>query len=338
MSAATLSWEQVWNSLGNRAGMDVALRMAMTMQRDARPGVVWFVTRRSTRRHHLFSPDKQGLVAAIYWFVTAIYARLYGVRVHMVQVMSTHIHEVLTDTKGNLSRFFELRNAALSRALKVILPWPEEVLTKTPANWVECPDAATVLHAMAYTAANCVAAGLVRTPSKWPGAKTLPNEVGKRVIRAKRPAFYFRANNPQWFDEAELRIEMPALLEEAYGSQDAARAALAAETAKLVKRAHEKNATTGRGYAGAKRVIASSHTRRASTRERFGSRNPTFAARGNAELAARLVARRRAFRAAYRHAWGEWKRGNRDVVFPFGTYKMRVVYNARCHPPPLAAA
>ena len=70
----------------------------------------------------------------------------------------------------------------------------------------------------------------------------------------------------------------------------------------------------------------------------YGSRNPTFAARGNAELAARLVARRRAFRVAYRHAWGEWKRGNRDVVFPFGTYKMRVVYNARCHPPPLAAA
>jgi hypothetical protein len=309
----------------------------MTMPRDARPGVVWFATRRATRRHHLFSPDKQGLVAAIYWFVTAIYALRCGIRVHMVQVMSTHIHEVLTDVHGNLSRFFELRNRALVNALKVILPWPEELLSKTPANWVECPDAATVLHAMAYTAANCVAAGLVRTPSKWPGAKTLPEEVGRRVVRARRPNHYLRADNPQWPDEVELRIEMPALLEEAYGSQDAARAALAAETAKLVKQAHEKNATTGRGYAGAKRVLASSHTRRANTPEPYGSRNPTFAARGNAELAARLAARRRAFRAAYHRAWTEWSQGNRNVVFPFGTYKMRVVFNARCHPPPLAA-
>lgn len=310
----------------------------MTMPRDARPGVTWLVTRRTTRRYHLFSPDKKGLVEAIYWYVTAIYAARLGIQVHMAQLLSTHIHEVLTDTLGNLSKFFELRNRALVNALKTVLPWPEEILSKTPANWVECPDAATVLHAMGYTAANCVAAGLVCTPSEWPGAKTLPEDVGMRVIRVKRPEMYFRASNPMWLEEAELRIEMPAVLEAAFGSHDACHAAIAAKTAELVQQAQDKNATTESGYAGVEAVLESPHTRRAKTPEPVGQRNPTFAARGNADLAARLVARRRAFHEAYRKAWTEWKQGNRDVVFPLGTYKMRVVYNVPCSPPPLGSA
>ena len=314
--------------------MVLAMSHGMTMARDARAGVTWLVTRRATRRHFLFKPDELGVVKALYWYVTAVYARDCGIEVHMVEVMSTHIHEVLTDTQGNLSRFMELRNRAFANALKVLLGWPEEVMSKTSANWVELGNAEMVIEEMAYTCANCVTAGLVPTPREWPGARTLPEEVGSRIVRAERPEVYFRASNPRWPDDIELPIVMPALLDEAYESHDDARAAIAKRTAELVEQAHQANIAAGRGYAGAKRVIKAPHHRRANSDEDFGSRNPTFVARGDQELAARLAERRRTFHAAYRKAWTAWNTGDHDVIFPHGTYKMRVVHNARCHPPP----
>ena len=66
----------------------------------------------------------------------------------------------------------------------------------------------------------------------------------------------------------------------------------------------------------------------------MGARNPTFAARGN-QVTARLAARAlRGFRAAYREALDAWKCGVRGVVFPLGTWLMRVLHHADCEPAP----
>jgi hypothetical protein len=35
------------------------------------------------------------------------------------------------------------------------------------------------------------------------------------------------------------------------------------------------------------------------------------------------------FLRAYRLAWKEWRSGNRDAVFPFGTYALRVFCGVR---------
>jgi hypothetical protein len=185
---------------------------------------------------------------------------------------------------------------------------------------------------VAYTAANCVAAGLVRTPAKWPGAKVLADEVGRRVVKVKRPDFYFDPNNPDWPDEVEIPIVMPKLLDEAFETEDAAREAIQAKLDELVQKAHRDNVTKGRGYAGAKRVIKTPHTCRASSHEPFGSRNPTFAAAGNPDVASKMVQQRRAFRSAYQTAWLAWKAGDHTVIFPRGTWKMRVYHAACCEP------
>ena len=298
----------------------------MTAPRNVRPGVTWFVTRRTTRRHHLFTPDEAGLVEQLYWYTTAVYANELGVQVHMTQLLSTHCHEVLTDTRGNLPRFFELRNRALANALKVLRGWPEEVVSKTPANWVELPTAEAMVKEMAYTAANCVAAGLVRTPRRWPGAKVLVDEVGRRVVKVMRPDFYFNPNNPKWPEEVTLRIVMPRILGEAFKNHEDARQAVQVQLDNLVRRAH-RDRKTGLGYAGAKRILKMRHTRRASSREPFGSRNPTFAAAGNLDVARTLVDRRRAFLSAYRAAWRAWKAGDRSTIFPLGSWKMRAQHS-----------
>ena len=306
----------------------------MTQPRHVRPGVTWFVTRRTTRRHHLFSPDEEGTVEQLYWYTTAVVANKLGVQLHMTQVMSTHPHEVLTDTKGVLPRFFELRNRILANGLKVLRGWVGEVFDKRPANWVEVGTADALVYAMAYTATNCVAAGLVRTPQRWPGVKVLADEVGQRAVTVRRPDGYFDAANPEWPDEITIPIVMPELALEAYGSEEAAREAIQVEMDRLVRKAHDENLRAGRGYAGAKRVLKASHTKRANSPEPIGARNPTFAARGNRSVASAFVARLREFRRMYRKAWGAWKSGRHDVLFPPGTWKMREYHAARCHSPP----
>lgn len=295
---------------------------------------MWFTTRRATRRHHLFTPDEEGVADQVYWYCTAVTAKQLGIELHMMQLMSTHPHEVLTDTLGVLPRFFELRNRIFANAMKVHLGWPEEVFSKTPANWVELATPEAAVKEIAYTCANCVEAGLVRTPRRWPGAKVLVEEIGRRVVTVPRPDFYFDPDNPNWPDEVSIPIVMPAMLTKAYGSEEGARQAIQAELDERIRKAHAKNKRSGRGYAGAKRVLKTPHTARARSYEAFGARTPTFAAAGNGAVAAAFVQRRREFLQAYRRAWTDWKAGMRDVLFPFGTWKMRCYHAAPCHAPP----
>ncbi len=302
----------------------------MTQPRNVRPGVTWMTTRRATRRHHLFTPDDEGLVEQVYWYSTAVIAGQLGIELHMMQLMSTHPHEVLTDTRGVLPRFFELRNRMFANAIKVLRGWPEEVFNKSPCNWVELDTAEAFVQSAAYVAANCVAAGLVRTPRRWPGAKVLVDEMGRRVVTVKRPDFYFDPDNPNWPEEVSIPIVMPKMLVEAYGSEDAAREVIQLELDRLIRKAHADNKRSGRGYAGRKRVLKTPHTARARSYERFGNRVPNFAAAGNGAVAARLIQRRRAFLETYRQAWLGWTAGERDVVFPSGTWKMRFQHAATC--------
>jgi len=305
----------------------------MTQPRNVRPNVTWFVTRRATRRHFLFSPDHEGKVEQIYWYTTAVIAQRLDVSLHIMQLMSSHLHETLTDRRGVLPRFFELRNRIFANALKVLLGWPEEVFAKTPANWVELSTPEAVIKQMAYTAANCVEAGLVRTPRRWPGAKVLVDDVGRKTITVERPEGYFDPENPMWPERVSIPIEMPEILRDAFETEQEARDAIQAELDARIRKAHADNKREGRGYLGTKRVLKTPHTARASSFERFGSRTPTFAAAGNATVATEMVRRLRAFRAAYRDAWNAWKAGVRAVVFPYGTWKMTVYHGAVCKPP-----
>jgi len=63
--------------------------------------------------------------------------------------------------------------------------------------------------------------------------------------------------------------------------------------------------------------------------------NPRVASRCK-ELRREALDALRAFWRAYAEALAEYRAGNHDVVFPPGTYKMRVFFNVPCPPPPLA--
>jgi len=270
----------------------------------------------------------------IFWYCLALAAQEYNVSVHAAVLFSTHHHTVVTDNEGNKPEFRKRFHRLLALCTKDFRGWPEEVFNKSSAGEHELLTPKVLVQHIAYVIVNPVTDYAVRYAKDWPGAKTLPRDIGRRVIRVLRPDFYLDPTNPEWPEHAELEFEMPQMLIDHYGSLEAAQEAIEAEVKTLERAALQKAKREGRAFMGVRRVKRTKHTKRAHGREEFGSRNPQFAAGGDAEVAAAAVRRIRAFNAAYDGALARWTAGDRDVIFPHGTWWMRVHHGVRCHPPP----
>ena len=305
----------------------------MTRPRIVDPGTTLALSRRTTRRHFLLHPDEARQMEQVYWFCLAYAAKLHGVVVHAACLMSTHAHEVITDVRGEYPKFLESFHRNLALCTKALRGWPEEVFNKdsTGVHALLTPEA--VIESIAYLIANPVEAGAVRYAKDWPGAHTLPADVGTRVVRVKRPKHYFNPGNAKWPDELALRFEMPVALELDYGP-DLARERIGERVRQREHRAWNEARRNGRAFIGPRRLLKVPHTKRASSYEVFGSLNPQFAAAGNRAAATEAVRRLRAFKAQYERALGRWMAGDRTACFPTGTWWMRVCHGARCGPGP----
>lgn len=270
----------------------------------------------------------------IFWYCLSVAAHKYGIRVHVAVLMSTHFHYVVTDVFGFLPDFRREFHRMLAQCTKAFRGWPEEVLNKAPTGEHEPVTAEALVTQMAYAIANPSEAGAVRYSKDWPGAKTLVSDIGSRIVRTPRPDYHLDADNEDWPEVAELPIDMPDLLIEEYGSVEAAREAIAREVHRLEQEARRKLEAEGSKFAGVRRVLRTPHTKRATSVEEFGARNPTFAAAGDLEAARRAIRVRRAFNAAYDEALAKWTAGDRSAVFPAGTWWMRVHHGVVCRPPP----
>lgn len=256
----------------------------------------------------------------IYWYVTAVLAAKFGVQLHAVQVMSTHIHEVITDVRGVLPAFLRERNRILANVLKVHRNWPEEVFQRAPPSCVELHGAEAVASKIAYTLANCVEAGLVAHPAQWPGVTVRAEDIGNRIVQAERPAMYFDPENPIWPLQAEIEIVMPEALLTAYGAS--ASKVLCDIVATVVDRARRAARKAGRtAWKSARQLCEIPFTRTASSYEPTGGRDPTFATAGSRKRMGEAVVRRRAFLTAYRKALDALKTGVSGVRFPEGTWR-----------------
>ena len=305
----------------------------MTRPRIVDPGATLALSRRTTRRHFLLHPDEAREMEQIYWYCLAHAAKLHGILVHAACLMSTHAHEVITDVRGVYPKFLETFHRNLAVCTKALRGWPEEVFNKRSSgvHALLTPDA--IIESIAYLIANPVSAGAVRYAKDWPGAQTLPQHVGTRVIRVKRPRHYFDPDDAKWPDELELRLEMPVTLELDYGPE-LARDRIAERVRDRQHQAWNEAKRTGRSFVGPRRLLKVLHTKRAKSFEVFGSLDPQFAAAGHREAARQAVTRLRAFKAQYQRALQRWMAGDRNACFPEGTWWMWVCHGARCGPAP----
>jgi hypothetical protein len=296
-------------------------------------GKVWVMDRRTTRRYFLFRPDEQGLAAQIFWYCLAVTAAKHGVIVHAAVLMSNHIHLVITDVYGVQPHFKRDFHRLFACCMKATLGWPGEVFDKTKGGEHEPLNEEALIKDIAYLIANPPSCLAVRYARDWPGAKTLPQDIGRRVVRVERPDGFLDPENPEWPDVAELELAMEPTLEDKYGAEGARQ--LIAEQVKVrEQKALAESKRRGIPFKGARRVMRVPHTARGRSYETFGAINPRFSAAGDREAAVEAVRKRRQFDADYDRALARWTTGDRRVQFPHGTWWMRVHHGARCRPPP----
>jgi REP element-mobilizing transposase RayT len=344
------------------AGTFLALPAAMArLRRDVRPHKVYFVSRRCTRRFFLLTPDKLGILARVFWYFLGHAALLTGVQVCAVCVMSSHFHLVIVDRYGRLSEFLHALDRNLALAVKAFRKWPEEIFNKAQCSAVELVSTAAIIEKIAYTVGNGAKSFAVRYSRDWPGALTRVEDLGARTIRAEHTEYWSRTpgrrdtetgafvdpterwnateDDPPkvkggWPHSVEYDIGLPDVLL-AQLEADEARRRIARDVKTLERKAWKEAERLGISFQGPRRALCQKHTRRANSYETFGSRNPRFAAGGDREAAAAAIERNRVFDRDYEEALRLWRSGDRRrAVFPYGTWKMRVLHNARCRPPP----
>lgn len=297
----------------------------MSRVRQNPAGATYLITRRTILRHGLLRPDEQ--MKQILLYVLAVAVQRHGLELHALCAMSTHVHLVVTDVYGVLPAFLHMFHRTVANCTKVLRGWDSAVWDKAQTSVVRLETGAAVVEKIAYVLANPVAAGLVRRADQWPGAKVTVSELGRATLRARRPTVYLNPKNPRWVEEGAVAVALPPCVPPE--SADAFREQVAAELDRLEAEAHARMAEEERCFLGAQGATKVDPSTRATTPEPVIDRNPTFAVgreQGDAWFRAAEV--ERAFRTAYRAALERWRAGVRDVVFPAGTWAMRVFHRA----------
>lgn len=302
----------------------------MSQPRKVVPGATYLITRRTLRRYFLLRPD--ALVTQILVYSLAVSAARFGIQVHALCAMSSHLHLVVTDVDGRLPAFLQFFHRISAVGTKVLRKWEGSLWDHNHTSAVRLLTNAAVAEKIAYVLANPVAAGLVWQPREWPGAKVDVSDIGAGQLRANRPPFFFSPKNPEWPDHATLPIKLPPDVAPARRARFLRK--VGAELRRRVADAHEVLRSQGRKVLGAARARSVSHEERATSAEELGERDPTFATGVGQGRAVRnaAVGALRAFRASYRVARESWRAGDRDVAFPSGTWWMRVFHGARVEP------
>ncbi|MBI5068169.1 MAG: hypothetical protein HZB56_08000 [Deltaproteobacteria bacterium] len=288
----------------------------MTAPRQVLPGTCYLVSRRCTQRQFLLRPGR--LVNQAFLYLLALAAQRYGVRVHAFCVLSNHYHLILTDPHARLPAFGQLLDALVARALNTSLGRSESFWAPNSYSAVALATPEDILAKAAYVLANPVAAGLVRTGREWPGLWSSPERIGTTIV-ARKPGQFFNPKG-QLPESVALELAAPPGFASAEDFARALRGAL--EEREVVEQ-------QGKSFLGAARVLAQRFTSRPALAQTRGGLNPRVAARDKWKRI-EVLRRLSDFLRAYREALAAWTRNDPAVVFPAGTYQMRVLHGAPC--------
>jgi REP element-mobilizing transposase RayT len=292
----------------------------MTAPRQVLPGATYLVTRRCSERRFLLRPSPA--VNGIFLFVLAVAAKRFGVHVHAVCVLSNHVHLVVTDTAARLPAFAQYVFSLVARATNGSLGRWESFWAPGSYSAVKLESPDDVVAKTAYALANPVAAALVRRGDEWPGLRTAVAQLGAATLTAPRPDAFFR-NEGYLPMKEDLELPVPPGFATAEEFRQRVSAALEALEANHVK------AITRGGFLGVEKVLAQKPWTRPDRREARRKLNPRIAARDQWKRLEAL-SRLKEFLNSYRAAWAALRSGAREVLFPAGTYLLRVVHGVKC--------
>ncbi len=287
------------------------------------PGATYLVTRRCVQRQFLLRPEERVNRAVLYCLAYA--AEKTGVEVHGFVALSNHYHLLVTDPAGRIPRFLHRLNLLLARCLNAMRGRFDNLFDSARPSYVRAIEPDDVLRQLVYTICNPVSSGLVRDAKDWPGVRSGPSDLGT-TLQAERPDWFFSDRMPE---EVPLEIAPPPCF--ANGDLEAFRAKLEREVAERQASCRAEVEKEGPGFLGAKRVRNQSPTDSPQSYEKKWKLSPAVQARRpgpRAQELRELVTFRKRYRAALEH----YRDGTEGVVFPAGTYWMRVFHRQKCEP------
>jgi putative transposase len=313
---------------------------AMTRPRPIVPKTLCFVTARAVGRMFRFVPQRD--VVRVFEYLFAVAAERFGMKVHEALCMSNHFHVLMSDVDGQLPDFMHYFDSLLARSLNAMRGTSGSVFEKGYSLVVVTDDAKALEHAV-YTLANPCAAHLVRRSKQWPGFSTLRMKYGetRKIERPKlglwtqaqtqiergrkRPRNserdQHRGKPSRLPDVVDLTLERPPIyieLSDAELRTELRQQLDAEELALIKKRGHED-----REVLGVSKVLAQPwYGFPGRPADMFGT-NPTVSGRTK-WVRIEALQRRREFELAYARARASFLAGIREVLWPFGTWLMRV--------------
>ncbi|MBS2014360.1 MAG: hypothetical protein JST00_15845 [Deltaproteobacteria bacterium] len=289
------------------------------------PGRTYLISRRCTQRQFLLRPDEH--VNQIYLYCLGEAAERYQITLHGWIAMSNHQHVELRDNLGNFPAFLAHLNKMLAKALNAYrCRWENLWATEQP-NAVYLVHASDRFDKLIYLLSNPVQDHLVERASDWPGASSLAQVLSGGAITVRRPKGFFaeEGNMPK---EATLRCERPAGFESL--TQREWQTLVSEAVAVAERKARDERRKSGKGIFGRKEILRVEPTSSPSTVEPRRGLRPSIACKDKERRDLELGSLR-AFRLEYRSVFERWVKRAKDVLFPAGTYRLRL-FGIPCAP------
>ena len=218
----------------------------------------------------------------------------------------------------------------IARAVNAVHGDFDGLWSSEQTSHVTCVEPSDLVAKIAYAMANPVEARLVKYGHSWPGVR-VAWPAKPRAVR--RPEKFFRdeQDGGTWPETAVLELSRPTGHDELSDEELAAliQTAIDEREEQCRQEAHR----SGKTFMGRRLVLQQSRYARPTSREERFELSPRVACKSKWRRIERL-AHDRAWRASYASAMACWRSGDREVEFPHGTYKMRVLHGVSCAAPP----
>jgi len=281
------------------------------------------VQRRVVHRYFYLRPSPE--TDEIFRYCLARALLRTGVLLHEFLVMSNHYHVVLSDPECALPKFEQILNSFSARAINRCLGltgtfWERESFTAPELETDE-----ELVDRCVYALTNPCSANLVERPEDWTGVTSWALEYGETLV-VHRPDFF----SDRMPATLELRLVRPPVMRDLDDGQLRQEIRRRARDRALAL-ATERRAS-GKTVLGMRRVVRQSIQDSSQRRPAPAGAHPTPPTRSAWSL--RAVAQRSYdWVRQYRAALAAWIKNRDAVVFPCGTYLMRVRYGVACASP-----
>ena len=336
----------------------------MTPPRFIIKGMKFYITVRAVNRSFRLVPKRQVREAIRYALAVTLekYRDAGRLALHEFEFMSNHYHILGTDRDACLPDFVRDLNSLLARELNALRGIGGKNFEPGYGLVQIVGDERVAEHAV-YTLANPVAAFLVAKSRHWRGVSSLRMKYGElievskprlgiwsgknahaRRPKSKRSGRAGYAGRSKLPETANLVIDRPDIMPHLSDEElrafileglDKRELELAEERRrrgiKVVGHPEERR-RRGIKVVGHRRAESVQYTAIPRPEELF-SRIPRVSGTHREERQA-LLRIHKAFLAAYAATRDAFRGGNRDVVFPYGTWMMRRIWKARCEPAP----